>query len=252
MRYCGGKFRIARQLTDYLKSIRKPNQCFVDGMVGGGSIVRFMDDNRIANDIDIDLIEFYKALQIGWLPSSHVTEEDYQYYKRINQEGIHSPKIGFVKFFCSFGGKAWGGYARDKKTNRDFPKEAYEDSLRLIKGQYNDSIKLSGGIRNVKFVCMDYKDLIKNELKVFQDINSKCLIYFDIPYVGTTEYKYKFNHEEYWQFIREQSCNHDIYTSSYIAPDDFICVWEISRKTNLNMKDGGKADRIEKLFKFKG
>jgi DNA adenine methylase len=214
-------------------------------MVGGGSIIRFIEgENRIANDIDIDLIEFYKALQNNWLPPQHITEEDYQYYKKINQEGIHSPKVGFVKFFCSFGGKGWGGLARDKKSNRDFPKEAYEDSLRLIRGQYNDSVKLSEGIKNVQFHCLDYKELLK-----IVPINS--LIYFDIPYVTTTEYKYKFSHKEYCEVIRNFSKFHDIYTSSYIAPEDFECVWSIERKTNLNMANGGKDIRIEKLFKFK-
>jgi DNA adenine methylase len=214
-------------------------------MVGGANIVRNMDGVRFANDICPYLIEFYKALQNGWKPPEHVSEEDYKYYNKLYKEGVISPKIGFVMYFCSFGGKKWGGYARDKKTNRDFSKEAYEDSLRLSNGQFKDSLRLSEGIRGVNFYCMEYFDLL-------MVIPKDCLVYFDIPYKGTTGYGKKFNHDQFWSVIRTCSKLEDIYVSEYEAPEDFECVWQLDRKTNLNTKDGSKSNRTEKIFKYRG
>jgi DNA adenine methylase len=226
--------RIAKQLTTFLKSVRKPGQTYVEPCVGGASIIRLMEDERIASDIDADLIECYRALQQGWLPPTSVTEEDYKYYKKINQEGICSAKIGFIKFFCSFGGKCWGGLARDPKSGYDF-----------INGARNTCLKFKPDLQSVKFYCCDYEEFLKQ-------ISPGCLIYVDPPYQGTTEYKNKFDHTRFWQVMREFSDKHDIYISEYQAPEDFGCVWQIERKTCLNMADGGKADRTEKLFKYKG
>lgn len=235
MRYIGGKVRMAKQLTDFLKSVRKPNQIYVEPFVGGGAIVSLMDGERIASDICPYLIAFYKELQqSGSFPPKTLSEERYNELKQLYKQGVCNGEIGFGLYFVSFSGKFLGGYARDPKNGYDFSK-----------GAYNSALKLKSGIQNVKFCCMDYREL-------FKILPSNCLIYCDIPYINTTEYRFKFNHEEYWQFIREQSNNHDIYTSSYVAPEDFNCVWQLNRKTCMNMADGRKADRTEKLFKFKG
>lgn len=251
MRYLGGKSRIAKQLTDFLKSVRQPNQVFVDGMVGGCSITRHMDGVRIANDTCPYLITFYKRLQNGWLPPEHISEERYKELKKLSQECIGNydltAEVAFAMYFCSFGGKWAGGYARDKKSDRDFSKEAFNDSLNLIRGQYNDSKKLQPSIKDVNFSCTDYKDLLDN----LNLTNRRDLIYFDIPYEQTTGYKYKFNHKEFWAIIRRVSNFHDIYVSSYVAPEDFECVWSLERKTNLNTKEG-KSSRIEKIFNHRG
>jgi len=243
MRYCGGKFRIAKSLTNFLKYVRKQNQVFVDGMVGGGSIIRFIDGNRIANDKCPYLIEFYKAIQNGWRPKENLSEQDYKRLQKLYKDGVCNGEIGFGLYFCSWGGKFNGGYARNSK---------FDKSFKLVNGQLKDCYKLSDSINDVKFICSDYEDLLKYHLKVFQDIKSRCLIYFDIPYFGTTEYRFKFDHIRFWEVIREYSTIHDIYISEYVAPEDFECVWSMERKTNLNTKDACKSDRIEKLFKYMG
>lgn len=83
---------------------------------------------------------------------------------------------------------------------------------------------------------------------MFEDVNSKCLIYIDPPYKGTTKYSTIFDHNRFWEVVRRFSSKHDIYVSEYVAPDDFECVWSIIRKTELNTKQG-KAIRTERLFK---
>jgi len=202
--------------------------------VGGGSVLRLMDNPRIASDISLDLMLFYEALQNGWVPPEHMSEDEYKQLKHVKPSAIR----GFGGYFCSFGGKWLGGYAREK--GRDFCQEAYKDSLRLAKQ-----------IQGVQFHCCDYEQLLMTDLKVFEDIGTKCLIYIDPPYRNTTKYRLTFNHDHFWEVVRKFSIIHDIYVSEYKAPKDFECVWSIVRKTELNTKHG-KSVRVERLFKFKG
>lgn len=64
MRYVGGKFRISKQLTDFLKSVRKPGQIYVEPFVGGASVIRLMDDPRIGSDMPI-FNNFLSTVAIG-------------------------------------------------------------------------------------------------------------------------------------------------------------------------------------------
>lgn len=193
-----------------------------------------MNNPRIASDISVDLMLFYKALQNGWVPPEHMSEDEYRQLKGMEPSALR----GFGGYFCSFGGKWLGGYARG--DSRDFCNEAYRDSLKLAKQ-----------IQGVNFHCCDYEELFSNHLKIFEDINSRCLVYIDPPYRGTTKYAVKFDHDHFWNVIRKFSVIHDIYVSEYVLPDDFECMWSIVRKTELNTKHG-KAIRTERLFKFKG
>lgn len=58
----------------------------------------------------------FKALQNGYELPNKITKEQYNYIK--NHKDENPALTGFVGFGCSFGGKFFGGYARDKmETN---------------------------------------------------------------------------------------------------------------------------------------
>lgn len=80
-----------------------------------------------------------------------------------------------------------------------------------------------------------------------------ALIYCDPPYASTTGYKGtgKFNHEQFWQWVREMSKENHVYVSEYVAPDDFKVVWQTQTTTDMRTKNGS-SPRVEKLFKYKG
>lgn len=227
MRYLGGKAKISKRLVEFLTSRRKPGQIYAEPCIGGGSVIRRLLNPRVANDIHDDLILFYKAICSGWQPPVTVSEDD---YRRIKQ-GSPSALRGFVGFFCSFGGKWWGGFARG--DGRDFANEAHRDSLRLAKD-----------LGGTDFYCSDYADFLSM-------LKHNCLVYVDPPYKNTTKYSGVFDHNRFWEVIRQFSKVHDIYVSEYTAPSDFQCVWSTIRKTELNTKNG-KGIRVEKLFQFDG
>ena len=76
----------------------------------------------------------------------------------------------------------------------------------------------------------------------------------DPPYKGTTEYKDGgFDHDNFYEWCREQAKNNVVFVSEYDAPDDFECVWSQEVKSSLSANGvcGGSKKSIEKLFKVK-
>ena len=72
------------------------------------------------------------------------------------------------------------------------------------------------------------------------------------PYQGTTEYKDReFDHEQFYEWCREQAKHNVVFVSEYDAPDDFECVWsqEVKSSLSANGVSGGSKKSVEKLFK---
>lgn len=66
------------------------------------------------------------------------------------------------------------------------------------------------------------------------------------PYQDTVKYTNNFNHQDYWNWVREISKNNIVFCSEYSAPDDFVCIWQQEIITTLDKSSRKKA--IEKLF----
>ena len=81
-----------------------------------------------------------------------------------------------------------GGYAWKVKTKlwtiRDYQDEAYRNVLKQI-----------SNIKWVKFIHSSYENL---------EIPNNSIIYCDIPYKWTSQYKDGFNHEEFYNWCREK------------------------------------------------
>lgn len=235
MQYFGGKQRISKDLSVFLNAQLKNNQPFVDLFCGSCNIISKIDDNRlrIANDKHYYLIEMWKALQNGWDMPDKITEEEYNYIK--NNKDKNSALTGFVGFGCSFAGKWWGGYARNN-TNINYCLSAK-----------NSNLKILPKIKDVVFYNLDYKEV---------DIPIGSLVYCDIPYKNTTSYCKnevgEFNHEEFYQWVKDNSDKYDIYISEYKknVPDDFEIVWEKNSKKEIRNKNNKREDTIEVLMRF--
>lgn len=92
---------------------------FVSLFCGACSIEsKIKADIKILNDKHEYLIEMFKALQNGYELPDEITEEQYEYIR--NNLDEDKALSGFVGFACSFGGKWFGGYARDNKKHRNY------------------------------------------------------------------------------------------------------------------------------------
>ena len=229
MQYLGGKSKIRKQVAAFLESQRKLNQAYLEPFVGGGWILQEMSGERYASDGNIALIAMYQALQKGWEPPEFVSEDDWRLYRNL-PEPLPDPMMAFARFGCGFGGDWMGGYARSegKTCYAATSKRSLMKQLPLI--------------HDVLFTAGDYR----------QHSPKDMLVYCDPPYESTTSYGAfdGFDHEVFWETMREWSKENTVVISEYKAPDDFICMLEIGSRMGLTTS-GERPIRTEKLFMLK-
>jgi DNA adenine methylase len=229
MQYFGGKKRIAKDIINYLQQYQDQTKYYFEPFVGSACIVEGINQQkRFASDKNEYLIEMYLALQNGWEPPKVVTEEDYKYIKGNKDE--NKALSGFVGIGCSFSGRWFEGYARNKR-GRNYALDAF-----------NSLQKQKPLIEKVEFKSNDYK--------VYQPENA--LVYCDPPYSGAKFYSGmgKFDSGEFWAIMREWSKKNKVFISEYNAPEDFKCVLEINTRTDIRNKNGQMEQRIERLFTY--
>lgn len=175
----------------------------------------------------------WKALQDGWQMPNNISEEEYKYIKDNQDE--NPPLSGFVGFGLSYSGKWFGGYCRGGK-DRNYCLNAK-----------NSNNKILNNIMDVKFYNLNYDEV---------PIPNGALVYSDIPYKNTTSYCKsevgEFNHDEFYDWVRKNSDNYDIYVSEYKQniPNDFKIVWEQNSKKDIRNKNNIREETVEVLIKY--
>lgn len=207
-------------------------------MRGGCNVIDGVGGNRIANDINYYLIAmWYFLIYFGWKP--YKINRDYYNFVKDNKEICDPHIVGWVGFNCSYSGKFFGGFAGETKTKngsiRDYQSEAIGNVLAQVDNLFG-----------VCFKNVSYTDLY---------IPDNSIVYCDPPYFGTTGYGKDFDHNEFWEWVRQlNKIGHSVFVSEYNAPDDFVCVWqkEMNSSLSANGVRGGNKTSVEKLFVFGG
>ena len=226
MQYFGGKFRTGKRIADYLSSVREQDQLYVEPFVGSAWVLQYMSNPRQASDIHEDLILLYKALLDGWEPPTSVSEGQYNALKTSRPSALRA----FAGFGCSWGGKWFGGYARDNTSNRNYASNAH-----------NSLMKQVPHLVGAEFTCDDYQKVRPEG----------TLMYLDPPYAGTTQYSNgMFDTTPFWEYVRQVSESNRVVVSEYTAPENFTVVAEFKTHTDVRTRSGGKSDRIERLFEY--
>lgn len=227
MQYLGGKSRIAKQISKILNDNKR--ETFVSLFCGACSIEFLVEiENKILNDYHPYLISMFQDLQNGRTFPENITEEEYRQIKdKLDEDKGLS---GFVGFGCSFGGKWWGGYARQKK-GLNYALTAKRSLSKKLKG-----------IKNANFYNRDYRSV---------EIPDNSLVYCDPPYKETTSYSNSkdFDHEEFWNYCRELSKNNLVFISELTSPEDFVPVW--TKNFTRNLDASVVFNSVEKLFVHK-
>ena len=223
----GSKARISKYILPIILKYRKENQYWVEPFVGGANMIDKVDGDRIGADFSKYVIEALIDIRdnLENLPKNNkeFTESD---YKSLRSKG-HQYK-GYAGFAFSYSGKWMAGWRRDKEQKRDYVAESYKNA-----------VKQNPYLQDVDLVCRDFKSL---------HVPPNSLIYCDPPYEGTTSYKDKFPHTEFWQWCRNKHKEgHTIFVSEYNAPEDFTCIWSKEINSSLT-KDTGSKKGVEKLF----
>lgn len=235
MRYMGSKRIIAKGILPIILKDRKNDQWYIEPFCGGCNLINKIEGKRIGNDVNKYLIDMFKALQEGWKPPEKVSEKEYNQINK-NKSKYNTALVGFVGFCCSFGGKWFGGYARDgDKTG--YAKKGIKRNYALE--SRNILLKSLPQLIGIYFYCRNYYKI---------PIYENSIIYCDPPYRGTCDYGQRFNYNKFYDWCRAVSkFNCKIYISEYWMPSDFKCVWEKEVNSSLDLNTGGKKE-IERLY----
>lgn len=227
MSYLGGKFRLAKDLSAIINKYAHSNELkIVEPFCGFLEVTKFLDGDVDASDIFQPLITLYNSMLNGWVPPEVVTVDEYHKYKK--EKDPLDPMTAFVGFGCSFGGKYFKGFAKNKNNFNyaEATKKNLEKKIESCKGR-------------VSFKCSDYKDL--------NPINK--VVYCDPPYFNTTGYINvgKFDSDEFWSIADQWSKNNIVIVSELVAPLGWNCIWEEKCLVSLRKEENYKS-RKEKLF----
>ena len=248
--YQGGKKRFAKDIyeaiTDYEYEITGENKMSIFSPFAGMLSIELelmKNDNRrkiIANDLNSDLILFWKGLLNGWKPKKYCNESKYNSLKKSKN---HSKERGYCLTAFGFGGIFGGGY-RPKYQNK------YQ-STSQTESQYNKLLDV------VDYFKEDgNKWTFKN--KNYIDFNPKGkLIYADPPYKSSlkkSENKYlrNFDIDEFWETMIKWGKNNLVFVSEEHIPSKykkyFKLIWKKDRKKKIGTFKGRKS--TEKLYVY--
>jgi len=208
------------------------------------NVICEVQGNRIANDVHYHLMQMWRELIGGWIPKK-ITKDEYSEV-RINQSKYPAYFVGWVGFNCSYSGKWFGGFADnyfDKGKNykingeRNVLRNYQTEAINVIQRQ----------VEKMKGVIFQNKPYYELELP------PNSIVYCDPPYEGTTKYANDFDHNLFWNWVRNTSKQgHTVFVSEYNAPDDFKCVWEKETTSQLSItnKNGISKIATERLFLY--
>lgn len=230
MQYLGGKTRIAKAIAQTIMD-RRTNSTYVEPFLGAASVAELLVPlfpSAILSDAHPDLMMMWRAVvEEGWTPPSTLTEEEYRRLKTAEPSALRA----FAGFPCSFGGKWFGGYARDPGKGRNYADVA----SRSIQ-------KKAARLAGATLVHANYQDL------TFE--REDAVVYSDPPYANTTGYRNTgtFDSGEFWATMEQWAdAGAEVFVSEYTAPAGWVSVWEQDVKSSLA---GGGSDREvrERLF----
>lgn len=236
MQYLGGKARLAKKFAPLIRAALDEGRTLVEPFVGGFNVLPALGPNyardAVCSDIHPGLINLYKALQRGWLPTEIISEQRYAELKAAKEWS--NPETAIAAFGCSFGAKEWGGYARNA-SGKNYCAAAARSLMRK-----------QPFMLGVRFMCADYQAL-------------KCghghVIYADPPYLNTTGYSSALNHPQFYLWCEEQAhAGARVFVSEFTLPDrpGWVPVWSIERNIMVDSRAlGGRTKRTDCLVEVK-
>lgn len=238
MKYLGSKNKLSKELVPIIESyLTEDTKHYIEPFVGGANMIDKINFKRkIGSDIHTYLISLLTYAQDldNKLPTT-ISEEEYRNVK--DNKGIYDDwYVGLVGFCATFGAKWFGGYARATKADKITPRDMPNEAIRNLERQREN-------LQYILFFNCSYEKY--NETR-------NSVIYCDIPYRDTTDYKTEtFDYEHFYNWCKKmKSQNNVVLVSEYSMPEDeFECIW--SKEHNTIVSKSGKSKhskRIERLY----
>lgn len=233
--YLGGKGRLGKIIAGVILGRTARRAHYVEPFLGGGNAFRHLAPHFgsvCAGDVHLDLILMWQAAANGWTPPRSVGEAEYAAARLAPSSALR----GFIGFGCSYGGKWWGGYARNKVVG--MKERSHPDYYARLAS--SDVRGIGSLLRNATVERCSYEAWSSS-------ITSASVVYADPPYAGTTKYKGDFDHGAFWaQMDRWCDLGADVFVSEYNAPPGWSAIW--SRDQPRKVSGGSGAMTTEKIF----
>ena len=274
--YKGSKNKIAKWVCDIL-----PNaNTLYDLFVGGGAITHYASlnlkyNNYIVNDLNSLCIKGLKMAfncefknETRWISRDDFFKlkdtdyyvaccfsfgNDFKYYAYSKDIEQFKKAMHYSVFFndnsllSKFVNVDNLTYASDDTQDRMIHLRKYLSNFTDLKDKRLQSLEMLQRLNkidnpqtdNIKFYSDDYQNIPLTD--------KDAVIYCDIPYLNTKEYKHPFDYERFYLWAERQET--PIYISEYEMPKDrFVCIAEKEKKCTLSATNNGKIT-IERIFR---
>lgn len=232
MQYLGGKARIGRDIADAMGV--PASATYYEPFCGMLGVLRHVRcRRRVASDARLAVVTFWRAVQRGWVPPHTLSEKEYAVLRAADDQ--EDPRTAWAASGCSFGGKWWGGRARDQ-SDRNYAAEA----AAFVVGVARDVA--------VEFIHRDYADL---------DPEPGAVVYCDPPYAGTTDYPDvgPFDHAAFWRRAEAWSASSTVYVSEFTGPPSGVRatdIWATRRHVAVEGISGTSRRKVDRLYLLGG
>lgn len=240
MKYMGSKARLSKNLAPIIQSyIDKNNvEFYIEPFVGGANMIdKIKCENRIGYDKSKELIALLNHAKESTDYPEDIPKNIYDSVRTSfnkNDNTYSDTYRGIVGYLASCKGRFFdGGYSGTRIGKDGKVRNYYDEAKRNL-------LKQSPDLKDITFIHVNtYSDI---------DVPSGCVVYCDPPYKNTKQYgtSKNFNHDEFWQWVRELSNKCIVLVSELQAPNDFKCIWQQDLKIAMN-NDTSKVN-TEKLF----
>lgn len=231
--YGGGKARLGKEISEVIEEIEEEEEwdglyfepfC---GLLGVG--IHFAKEGRKvkASDSNKDLILMWKALKRGWKPPTSCSRDT---YNKLKESSKHTAKRGFMGIACAYSGIFFAGY-RPKSKTQNFFKNTRKGLMSMV--PYLKKVQFTKAQSYTKFRPKG------------------MTIYCDPPYKNNniqSEHFDAFDHQQFWEIMRDWAQDNLVFISEYTAPKDFEVVW---RKSFGSVYHSKKKRNVEKLYMYK-
>ncbi len=223
MQYAGGKNRIAKDVRRFIMDTAPKRERCLEPFMGGGSMTEELAPyfkEYVAADYHDELVLLWKALQAGWEPPLHISEERYE---ELKNDPTPSPERSFAGYACSWGGMWFQSYARAG--------DAYEEKVGYpVNYAERGRTSVLNGIRRMKHVTFECRSY-----HLWQP-DDEWVVYCDPPYAGTLGYKAvgEFDHDKFWRTMDEWvDRGATVFVSEYSAPEHWDKVLTVKTRRSI-------------------
>jgi len=237
MMYQGGKSRLVKHFAPILtQALETRGGRFWEPFVGGFNVIPALGPavrRAICGDTAPGLVQMYKHVVQGLYTPKAVSEAE---YNRLRKLGGTDPHSTFVSYGCSFAGKRWGGYARDKTGKRNLGEES---ARRLI-------AKIPHLQKVLDWWVLSY-------VSYQPDVFAEWVIYCDPPYNNTTGYSAEFDTEKFRNWCeRMADLGHRVFVSEFdgVERPRWRVIWSKSRPLSMN-RGQAQPSRLEVLMEVR-